>query len=197
METVITRDTDILREYLAALDARERGMSPFARLAATVKLARLRRELDAAQIDATDEDLAALRREIDGRTSRSFVRRFEARPWGARVAIFLMLVVGQQLALALVVLATAIFVRLAPVPRRWNPVLPHEDPGYLLVFCFVFFFATPMLALLVVFGGRFFRSWRKTLPALLLVALVSAVGTYLVFRNTEKTNRVRHLTSLE
>jgi len=43
METVITRDTDTLREYLAVLDAQERGVSPFAKLAATVKLARLRR----------------------------------------------------------------------------------------------------------------------------------------------------------
>ncbi|HKP13946.1 MAG TPA: hypothetical protein VJZ91_17625, partial [Blastocatellia bacterium] len=198
METVITRDTDILREYIAALDARERGMSPFARLAATVKLARLRRELDAAQIEATDEDLAALRREIDERTSRSFMRRFESRPWGARLVIFLMLVVGQQLALALVALAAAAFVRLAPVPKGWNPVLPHEDPGYLLVFCFLFFFVTPLLALLVLFGGRFFRSWRKTLPAVLLIIVVSAVGTYLVFRNTElNTNPVRYHTSLE
>src|SRR5512138_3257139 len=102
METVITRDTDILREYIAALDARERGMSPFARLAATVKLARLRRELETAQIEATDEDLAALRREMDERSGRSLMRRVESRPWGARIVIFLMLVVGQQLALALV-----------------------------------------------------------------------------------------------
>jgi hypothetical protein len=197
METVITRDTDILREYLAALDARERGMSPFARLAATMKMARLRRELDAAPIEATDEDLAALRREIDERTQRSYMRRFEARPWRARIVIFLMLVVGQQLALALIALATATFVRLSPVPRRWNPVLPHEDPGYLLVFCFGFFFATPMLALLVVFGGRFFRSWRKTVLATLLIILVSALGTYLVFRNSEAKNPVRYHTSLE
>ena len=197
METVITRDTDILREYMAALDARERGMSPFARLMATVKLARLRREVDAAQVEATDEDLAALRREIDERTRRSWVRRFESRPWGARIVIFLMLVVGQQLTLALLTLAAAIFVRLAPVPRRWNPALPHEDPGYLLVFCFFFFFVTPMLALLVLFGGRFFRSWRKTVLATLLVVIVSALGTYLVFRKTEATNPVRHITSLE
>jgi hypothetical protein len=197
METVITRDTDIVREYLAALDARERGMSPFARLAATVKLARLRRELDASQLEATDEDLAVLRREIDERTDRSIIRRFESRPWGARLVIFLMLIIGQQLALALMALATAIFVRSAPIPKRWNPVLPHEDPGYLLVFCFMFFFATPFLALLVLFGGRFFRSWRKTLLATLLIILVSAAGTYLVFRGTETTNPVRHITSLE
>src|SRR5918912_2809 len=140
METVITRDTDILREYIAALDARERGMSPFARLAATVKLARLRRELNAAQLEATDDDLVALRREIDERTQRSFMRRVEARTWGARLVIFLMLVVG-----------------------------------------FFFFFMTPLLALLVLFGGRFFRSWRKTLPAVLLTVVISALATYFVF----------------
>src|ERR1051325_495409 len=128
METVITRDTDILREYLVALDARERGLSPFARLAATVKLARLGRELDAAQIETTDQDLAELRREIDERLGRTFARRFESRPWRARLSIFLMLVAGQQLALALVLIAAMAFVRLTPIPRRWNPVLPHEDP---------------------------------------------------------------------
>jgi hypothetical protein len=197
METVITRDTDILREYIAALDARERGMSPFARLAATVKLARLRRELNTTPLEATDDDLVSLRREIDERTQRSFMRRFEARTWGARVVIFLMLVVGQQLALALLALAAAAFVRLAPVPKRWNPVLPHEDPSYLFVFCCFFFFVTPMLALLVLFGGRFFRSWRKTLPATLLIIVLSALATYLVARNTEPKNPVRHLTSLE
>src|SRR5215470_13976766 len=102
METIITRDTDILREYLVALDARERGLSPFARLAATVKLARLRRELETAQLEASDEDIASLRREIDERIDRTMTRRFESRRWGARVSVFLMLVLGQQLILALI-----------------------------------------------------------------------------------------------
>ena len=197
METVITRDTDILREYLAALDARERGLSPFARLAATVKLARLRRELDTTQLETTDEDIAALRREIDERMSRTFTRRFESKSWGARLSIFLILVLGQQLLLALIMVAAMLFVRLSPVPKRWNPVLPHEDPGYLLVFIFFFFFATPMLALLVLFGGRYFHSWRKTVPATVVLLALSMLGTYLVLRNNEKTNPVRHLTSLE
>ena len=73
METVITRETDILREYLAALDDRERVLSPFAKLAANIKLARLRRELNNAEFDATDEDLRALRHEIDERLNRSFL----------------------------------------------------------------------------------------------------------------------------
>ena len=196
METVITRDTDILREYLVALDARERGLSPFARLAATVKLARLRRELDVAQLDTTDEDIIALRREIDERLDRTFARRFESRPWRARLSVFLMLVLGQQLVLALVLVATLAFVRFAPVPKRWNPVLPHEDPAYLIAFIFFFFFVTPMLALLMLFGGRYFRSWRKTIPATLLIVALSALATFLVMRGREKNNPVRHLSSL-
>ena len=196
METVITRDTDTLREYLAALDAQERGVSPFAKLAATVKLSRLRRELDNAQLETTDEDFAALRREIDERLNRSLLRRFQSRPWGARLSVFLLLVAGQQLALAVVWLLTIVFVRFAPVPKQWNPVLPHEQPGFLFVFIFIFFFATPMLALLVLFGGRYFRSWRTTLPATLLVVAMSALLTFLVVRTKETNNPVRHTTSL-
>ena len=196
METVITRDTDTLREYLAALDAQERGVSPFAKLAATVKLARLRRELNNAQLETTDEDFSALRREIDERLNRSLLRRFQGGPWGARASVFLLLVVGQQLALALVWLLTLLFVRFAPVPKQWNPLLPHEQPGFLFVFVFIFFFATPMLALLVLFGGRYFRSWRTTLPATLLVVAMSALLTFLVVRTKETNNPVRHATSL-
>lgn len=196
METVITRDTDILREYLVALDARERGLSPFARLAATVKLARLRRELDDAQLETTDEDIVALRREIDERLDRTFARRFESRPWRARLSVFLMLVFGQQLVLALILVATLAFVRLASVPKGWNPVLPHEDPAYLIVFIFFFFFVTPMLALLMLFGGRYFRSWRKTIPATLLILALSALATFLVMRGRERNNPVRHQSSL-
>lgn len=196
METAITRDTDIIREYLAALDASERRLSPFARLAATVKLARLRRELDSAHLETTDDDVLALRREIDERLNRSFVRRFESRPWGARVSVFLMLVLGQQLILALVLLATKLFVELSPVPKRWHPTLPHEEPVFLLIFIFFFFFATPMLALAVLFGGRYFRSWRKTVPATLIIFALAALGTYLVTRNRERHNPLRHSSSL-
>ncbi len=196
METVITRDTDTLREYLAALDAQERGVSLFAKLAATVKLSRLRRELNNAQLETTDEDFTALRTEIDERLNRSLLRRFQGGPWGARASVFLLLVVGQQLALALVWLLTMLFVRFAPVPKQWNPVLPHEQPGFLFFFIFIFFFATPMLALLVLFGGRYFRSWRTTLPATLLIVAMSALLTFLVVRAKETNNPVRHTTSL-
>ncbi|HJQ71275.1 MAG TPA: hypothetical protein VKA70_20020 [Blastocatellia bacterium] len=197
METAITRDTDIIREYLVALDASERGLSPFARLAATVKLARLRRELESAHLETTDDDALALRREIDERLNRSFVRRFESRPWGARVSIFLALVLGQQLILALVLLAAKLFVELSPVPKTWHPNLPHEEPVFLIIFIFFFFFATPMLALAVLFGGRYFRSWRKTVPATLIIFALALLGTYLVTRNRERQhNPLRHSSSL-
>ena len=187
----------MLREYLAALDARERGFSPFGRLAATVKLARLRRELAAARIDGTDEDLAALHREIDDRVNRSFARRFIARPWGARLCIFLSIVLGQQLALGFVWAMATLFVRFAPIPKRWNPVLPHEQPGFLWAFIFFFFFAAPMTALAVMFGGRFFAAWRKTLPAMIVLFAIAVLFTFLVIREKEKSNPVRHNTSLE
>jgi hypothetical protein len=195
METIIARDTDILREYLATLDARERRFSPFARLAATIKLARLKRTLTATELETTDEDFAALRREIDERLDRSLLRRFQATPWGGRISGFLLLVVGQQLALALVWLLTALFVRFAPVPKQWNPILPHEEPAFLFAFVCLFFFATPMLALLVVFGGRYFRAWRMTLPVTIALFALSAGLTFLVLRDKEGNNPVRHISS--
>ncbi len=179
METVITRDSDVIREYLAAMDARERSLSPFARLVAAIKLARLRREIAAASIETTDEDMAALRREIDERTNSSLLRRLQARPLGARLSVFLLIVLGQQIALLLVFFATWLFVNFAPVDKRWNPALPNEQPAFLYLFLFFFFFATPMLALLTVFGGRFFRSWRLTAPATALLVIIAAAAAFL------------------
>jgi len=198
METIISRDTDIVREYLAALDARERGLSPFGRLAATVKLARLRSELDTAHLEASDEDIATLRREIDERISRTLIRRFEARRWGARLAIFFLLVAGQQVLLSLILLLAYLFSKTMPALKGWNPVLPYEQPGFLFAFAFAFFFATPMLALAALFGGRYFRAWRRTIPATLVILVLSAAGTYLVFRlhGREASNPVWHSTSL-
>jgi predicted nucleic acid-binding Zn-ribbon protein len=182
METIITRDSDIIREYIGVLDARERSLSPFARLAATTKLSQLRDEIERNHLDITDDDLTGLRREIDHRLGRSFVRRFEAKRWGARVSAFLMVVLGSQLALALVLAATALFVRFVPLPGWWNKQLPHDEPAFLVAFVFVLFFTTPWLALLLVSGGRYFRAWRVTIPATIAIMLISGLGAYLVVR---------------
>jgi hypothetical protein len=194
METIITRDSDIVREYIAALDARERGLSPFGRLAATVKFAGLRQELAKEHLETTHEDLEALNREIDERLNRNLVRRIESRRWGARIVAFLTIVVGQQLALAAVLAVTALFVRFAPIPARWNKLLPHDDPAFLAVFCFMFFFATPLLALLVLSGGNYLRSFRVTVPITLGLIGLSILGTYLVLRG--KPNPVLKPSSL-
>jgi predicted nucleic acid-binding Zn-ribbon protein len=192
METLITRDTDVLREYLSALDASERGISPFAKLAAIVKLTRLRRELRAAsQLETTDQDIARLCREVDDRLERTLVRRCLSTSWGARLAVFLMQVVGQQLALLLVLLATMLFVSFVPPVANWNPVYPNDQPGFLFVFIFLFFFMTPMLALATLFAGRYFSSWRVTVPATLILAVLSVLGVTLVIRaNPIKQNPV-------
>lgn len=182
METVITRDTDIVREYLAVLSERERSLSPLARIAATVKLAELRREIDQSHLEATDEDVVELRRKVNERINRTFLRRFVSHPWGARLSIFLVLVLGQQIALALWTLASLLFVRFAPVPQWWNPNFAREEPVLIYVFAFLFLAATPLIALQAVFGGRYFRSWRKTVPATLLILVIAAAGTYLIFR---------------
>ncbi|HWC76159.1 MAG TPA: hypothetical protein VG778_01790 [Blastocatellia bacterium] len=189
---MISRDTDILREYLAALDGSERGISPFARIAAIVKLARLRRELRGVQLETTDEDVARLRREVDDRLDRNVFRRLVSGPLGSRVALFLGMVIGQQLALLAVLFATVLFVKLVPPLRGWNPAYPNDQPVFLVVFVFVFLFAPPMLALAALFGGRYFRSWRVTLPATLLVIVICVVGTVMVFRRNSASPVRQH-----
>jgi hypothetical protein len=197
METVITRDTDVLREYLAALDAHERELSPFARLVAAVKLAFLRGEINAAQLETTGEDLAALRGEIRERLNRTAGRRMLSKPFRARLGVFLLLVLVQQIVLLGVLFATWLFIHLVPPQKGWNPLLPNEQPGFLYAFIFCLFFVTPMLALLVLYGGRFFRSWRITLPATAALLGLSVAGTLLVARGRESSNPVKHLTSLQ
>lgn len=186
METIITRDTDIIREYLAALDEKERSLSSFARLAAVVKLARLRQELADTQLETTDEDLAGLKHEIDERLTRTFWRRLAASKWGSRISLFLLLILIQQLTLAICLLATWLFTSYAPVPTWWPKTLPHEELVTLYIFVFLFFFLTPMLAVAAVFSGRFFRSWRKGLPLTMLILALSIGWTVLVFRRDVK-----------
>ncbi len=194
METVITRDTDIIREYMTILAAQERAVSPFAQIAATIKLAQLRSELDATQLESTDEDIANLRREINNRINRTFLRRFMTGKWGSRIGILFTQVIAQQVLLLLILLANMLFVSVAPVPKWWNPVLPHDEYSFLYVFIFVFYFATALVAVLTVFGGRFFSTWKKTLPLILLITILSTVGTYLVVRRA--VNPVRRSSSV-
>lgn len=197
METIITRDTDIIREYLAALDEKERSLSPFARLAAIVKLARLRQELGDTQLETTDEDINGLKQEIDERLTRTFWRRLASSKWGARISLFLLLVLFQQLTLAICLLATWLFALYAPIPAWWPKALPHEELVSLYIFVFLFFFITPMLAVAAVFSGRFFRAWRKGVPITLLILALSIGWTVLIFkREVKEKNPVQLKSSL-
>ncbi len=182
MERVITQDTDIIREYLAALDAKERSLSPFARLAGVVKLTQLRHDLNAATLETTDADVIELKREIDERLNKTFFRRLVSLKWGARLTLLLMLILFQQLVIAICWFATWIFSRFMPHPSWWNPLHPYEEPVSLYVFVFLFFFVTPMLAVAAVFAGRFLRSWRKTLPFTILIIGISLAWTVFIFK---------------
>lgn len=185
METIVSRDTDIFREYLASLDSSDRTRSPFARLAATIKLSQLRRDLRRAGSTAdgeVDDETAALLHQVDERLNRDALHRFEARPWGSRIMIFVLSVVVQQLAILAVLFATLLFVRLAPKPRWWNPLLPHEQPIFIYAFILIFFCAPPLIALAVVFGGRYFQAWKKTVPASLAILAIGLIGTLLAVR---------------
>src|SRR5262249_16249548 len=190
METIITQDTDILREYLAALDSRERSLAPFARLASMVKLAKLRHDLNAATLETTDEDVLSLKREIDERLQKTFFRRFVSTKWGARLTLLFLLILVQQLVLVLYWLASLLFSRFMPRPSWWNPLLPYEEPVALYLFVFLFFFVLPMLAITAVFAGRFIRSWRKTLPVTILILGVSLAWTLFIFRSDFRKRNV-------
>lgn len=194
MDTVITRDSDIIREYMAVLDSHGRGVSPFGRFASSVKLSRLRNELERVHLETSDEDIVALRSEIDHRLSGGISRRFVSGRWGARFAAFLIPLIGWQLVLLAVLGITAAFVAFAPVPGWWNRLLPHDDPAFMALFLFAFFFVLPMLAVLLLFGGRFLQSWRFSVPVTLLLLAASAGATYLVMRG--KANPVLRPSSI-
>ena len=80
-----------------------------------------------------------------------------------------MLVLGQQLVLALIMVPQCCSCAWLRFRRGGIPCCRTKTPAILLVFIFFFFFATPMLALLVLFGGRYFHSWRKTAPATIVI----------------------------
>ena len=186
METVITQDTDIIREYLAALDAKERSLSPFARLSCVVKLTQLKQDLRAATLETTDQDILNLRHEIDERINKSFFRRLISSKWGALFSLLFLMILIQQLILAICWLATLLFSRFMPHPSWWNPLLPYEEPISLYLFVFLFFFVSPMVALTAVFAGRFFRSWRKTVPIMILIIGISLAWTLFIFKRDVK-----------
>jgi hypothetical protein len=106
--------------------------------------------------------------------------------WGARLTLLFLLLLFQQLVLALYWFATLVFSCFMPRPSWWNPLLPYEEPVALYLFVFLFFFVTPMVAVTAVFAGRFFRSWRKGIPITILIIGVSLAWTLFIFKRDVK-----------
>jgi hypothetical protein len=174
MQGVITRDADIIREYVGVLDGNLRSWSPLARLVAIVKLARLRKELSAMQLEAADEDVNALGRELDERLSRNLARRLLGKTWLAFSSAILAIMILQQAALWIVW-------AMSKLSASFWPGSP-ERPAILLAFIFISLCALPMLALALIMGGRLLRCWRRAAPAALAILAVCGLGTFLVVR---------------
>ncbi|PYP84830.1 MAG: hypothetical protein DMF61_18810 [Blastocatellia bacterium AA13] len=194
MNQVIARDADVLREFLGILDEKRRKASLFGRLAAAIKLAALKRELDSISSDGVDDEVQLIRKQIYDRMNGSLWQRICSRRLGARLLIFLLVLLCNQLALLLVLAFAAIFSGLARAGQSAD-TRPLDELFFTYLVLFLFFAVTPLAAIAAVMGGRFFGGWRVTGPALILIMAFSALGTYLAVRG--KVNPTRTKSSLE
>ncbi len=189
MNHVITRDTDVLREFLGVLDEKRRSASPFGRLAATIKLAELGRETDSISIDSSEDDLRLFRKELHDRIDGSLWRRIGSRRIGGRLLTFLLVLLCNQVAMLAVLGIAAAFSGVAATPLSNTP--PREDPFFIYAALFLFFSVTPLAATAAVMGGRFFPAWRVTIPTAFLILALSALGTYLVVRGRAHPSKTK------
>jgi predicted nucleic acid-binding Zn-ribbon protein len=186
-ESRLDRDTDLLQEYLEVLDRKAARPSPFGKVAAFAKLGLLRRRLQAAVLRQPDPELERAEAAAVAETGSTWGRRFSTSFWGNRALMAALLVGGQQIVLIAILILSAGYLNLFTRPvnpeNGYLPAVTRNAVLFLIFFVFAFYFATPLFSLLLMWGGRFFRSWRVTAPALLLLVLVASAATYMTFRN--------------
>lgn len=185
-EPSLERDTDLIHEYLEVLDRKAARPSPFGKLAALTKMGFLRRRLQSAVLRHPDPELERAEASAIAETGGTWGRRFATSFWGNRTLMVLLLVGGQQLVLiALLVLSAAytnLFTRPVNPENGYLPAVTRNSVIFLILFVFAFYFATPLFSVILMWGGRFFRSWRATVPALMLLMLAASAFTFLTFR---------------
>ena len=188
-EASLERDTDLIQDYIELLNRKAARPSPFGKLAALGRLGLLRRRLAAALRRHADPELERAAAAATAETTETWARRVATSYWGSRALAALVMVGGWQLLLVALLLASTAYVNLADRP-------PSIDSGYvpavtryavvvLILFVFVFYAGLPLLAMLVLWGGRFLRAWRASVPSALLVLLAASVATLATFRGLE------------
>jgi hypothetical protein len=183
------RDTDLIQEYIELLDRKAGRPTLFGKLAALNKLSVLRRYLARAVARHPDPDLERVEAAAALESGQSWGRRFATSFWGNRVLMGLLIVGGQQLVLLVLALLALAYANLTARPASSVTGLQPPAARYavvsLILFVFGFFFVTPLFSIVLVWGGRYFRAWRKTVPVTLLVMFAASAFTYLTFRGTQ------------
>lgn len=188
-ETSLERDTDVIQEYVELLDARAGRPSPFGKIAASHKLGALRAMLARAVARHPDPELERAEAAATAEAKATGWRRFATSYWGSRLLMAVALVGGQQILLLLVFLVALAYMGATAAPIRsetgTQPRPAQLSVIFLVVFVFAFYFATPLFSLLLLWGGRFRRAWRKSVTAVLLLLLAASAFTWLTFRGIE------------
>jgi predicted nucleic acid-binding Zn-ribbon protein len=189
METELNqdRDTELIGEYLELLDRNSARRSPFARLAALAKLGIVERKLRNLVDRHPEPELERLEAIAESSTSRGWFRRLAAGYWGSRVLLLATVLIGHQLVLGALSLTSAAYTGVVgddPQPSTGElSTLSRLAVIFLVLFVFAFYLTPPLLSFLGLWGGRFLRSWRVTVPAVAIAVLASAGCTYLSFRS--------------
>jgi hypothetical protein len=183
------RDTDLIHEYIELLDRKAARPTLFGKLAAFNKLSVLRRYLRRAVARHPDPELERVEAAAALETDQSWGRRFATSFWGNRLLMAVLVVVGQQLVLLVLALLAVAYANLAYRPissaTGLQPPVARYGVVFLILFVFGFFFVTPLFTILLLWGGRFLREWRKTVPATLFAMFAAAAFTFVSFDGTQ------------
>lgn len=188
-EASLERDTDSILGYVDALGRSAGRPFPFAKLASLSKLGLLRRRLATAISRNPSPELEQAEAAAAATVSSTRSRRFAASTWGSRALMALVLFGGPQAILAILwVLSSAytnVVTRPASTQTGYLPPLTRFAVVFLILFVFAYYFATPFFSVLLLWGGRLLRSWKKTLPITVLLLLAASTATFFTFKGIQ------------